>query len=44
MATWFARKATKSEARRAIILGLCVYEAIGFVITLIAQITGMLGP
>lgn len=44
MVTWFARKAGRSEARRAIILGLCVYDAIGFVITLIAQIAGVLGP
>ena len=42
--TWFARNATASEARRAIILGLCVYDAIGFVITLIAQLSGTLGP
>lgn len=42
--TWFARKAAESEARRAIILGLCVYDAIGFVITLIALLTGVLGP
>jgi hypothetical protein len=44
MLTWFARKAVESEARRAIILGLCVYDAIGFVVTLIAQFTGVLGP
>lgn len=44
MVTWFARKAAESEARRAIILGLCVYDAIGFVVTLIAQIAGVLGP
>ncbi len=44
MVTWFARKAIESETRRAIILGLFVYDAIGFVITLIAQITGVLGP
>jgi hypothetical protein len=44
MLTWFARKAIDSDARRAIILGLCVYDAIGFVITLIAQIAGVLGP
>ena len=42
--TWFARKAVDSDARRAIILGLCIYDAIGFVITLIAQIAGVLGP
>jgi hypothetical protein len=44
MITWFARNATASEARRAIILGLCVYDAIGFVVTLIAQLSGVLGP
>ncbi|MFZ0534114.1 MAG: hypothetical protein WAM09_13125 [Anaerolineales bacterium] len=44
MVTWFARNAIESEARRAIILGLCIYDAIGFVVTLIAQITGVLGP
>jgi hypothetical protein len=42
--TWFARNAVESEARRAIILALCVYDAIGFVITLIAQLSGVLGP
>jgi hypothetical protein len=44
MITWFARKAVESEARRAIILGLCIYDAIGFVVTLIALIAGVLGP
>jgi hypothetical protein len=44
MITWFARKAVESEARRAIILGLCVYDVIGFVVTLIAQLAGVLGP
>ncbi len=43
MVTWFARDAAKSEARRAIILGLCVYDAIGFVVTLIALMAGVLG-
>lgn len=42
--TWFARNAVESEARRAITLALCVYDAIGFVVTLIAQLTGVLGP
>jgi len=42
--TWFARNAIESEIRRAIALGLCAYDAIGFVITLIALITGALGP
>lgn len=43
MVTWFARKAVDSDARRAIVLGLCVYDAIGFIITLIALFTGALG-
>jgi hypothetical protein len=42
--TWFARNAVDSDARQAIILALCVYDAIGLVITLIAQIGGVLGP
>lgn len=42
--TWFARKAIDSDARRAIVLGLFVYDAIGLVVTLIAQFTGVLGP
>jgi hypothetical protein len=42
--TWFARKAVDSDARRAIILGLCVYDAIGFIVTLISIFTGALGP
>jgi len=44
LVTWFARKAAASEARKAIILGLCVYDAIGFLVTLIATITGVLNP
>jgi hypothetical protein len=41
---WFARNAVESEARRAIVIGLCVYDAVGFVMTLIALLTGMAGP
>jgi hypothetical protein len=44
MVTWFGRNAAESEARRAIILGLCVYDAGGFVITLIALFASVLGP
>jgi hypothetical protein len=44
MLTWFARNAVDSDARRAIILALCIYDAIGFVVTLIAQFSGVLGP
>jgi len=44
MLTWFARNAVDSQPRRAIALALCVYDAIGFVITLMAQFSGVLGP
>lgn len=44
MLTWFARNAAESVERRAIALALCVYDAIGFVVTLIAQLSGVLGP
>ena len=44
MLTWFARNAVDTEPRRAIALALCVYDAIGFVITLMAQFSGVLGP
>ena len=39
--TWFARNAEESQARRAIILDLFIYDAIGVVITLIAQFSGV---
>ena len=42
--TWFARNAAESPERRAIALALCGYDAIGFVVTLIAQFAGVLGP
>jgi hypothetical protein len=42
MITWFARTAVASPARWAIILGLCVYDAIGVVVTLIALLNGTL--
>jgi hypothetical protein len=42
--TWFGRNLIVPEARYAIALALCVYDAIGFVITLIALISGVLGP
>ncbi len=42
--TWYARDAGESQARRAIILDLFVYDAIGVVVTLIAQFTGLFSP
>jgi hypothetical protein len=44
MLTWFARGTAESQPRRAIALNLCVYDAIGFVVTLIAVLAGVLGP
>lgn len=40
--TWYARNATDSKARRAIILDLFIYDAIGFVITLLAVFSGLM--
>ena len=41
---WFARNATESDARRAIILALFVYDLIGFIMTTITVITEVLNP
>ena len=40
MLTWFARDSQESQARWAIILALCVYDAIGVIVTLVAIISG----
>jgi hypothetical protein len=42
MLTWFARNSQESDARWAIILALFIYDAVGFVITLIAILSGAL--
>jgi len=42
MLTWFARNSDESQARWAIVLALCVYDAIGAVVTLIAILAGAL--
>lgn len=42
--TWLARNAVDSGPRRAIAIDLCVYDAIGFVVTLSAVLSGVLGP
>ena len=44
MLTWFARNVTASDARRAILLHLLVYDAIGFVVTLLVTLSGVLNP
>ncbi len=42
--TWFARSAEESQARWAITLALCVYDALGFVISLAGELMGLLSP
>jgi hypothetical protein len=44
MLTWFARNSDASQTRWAIVLALCVYDAVGVVVTLIAIFTGALNP
>jgi hypothetical protein len=39
--TWMARKATASDALRAIVLGYFIYNSIGFVVALINQFAGV---
>ena len=40
--TWYARKAEESKTRRAIILDLFIYDAIGFVVALVYTLNGTL--
>jgi hypothetical protein len=42
--TWLSRNAAESQARRAIILDLFIYDAIGAVITLIYILNGTFNP
>lgn len=37
---WFGRNAVESDIRKGTIIGLTIYDAIGFVITLIAVLNG----
>lgn len=38
----FARNAGPSDARRAILLGFCISIAVGFILTLVAQLQGLM--
>jgi len=38
--TWFARNSQESESRWAIVLALFVYDAIGFIVAMIAVLSG----
>jgi hypothetical protein len=40
--TWYARGAASSEVRRPILLDLLVYDAIGFVVTTLTVLAGVL--
>ncbi len=40
--TWFARNIPASDARWAIALGYCIYDLIGFVVILVATLTGVI--
>ena len=42
MLTWYARDAETSKARRAIILDLFIYDAIGFIVALFYTLNGTL--
>ena len=44
MITWFARNAADSDARRAIILAMFIYDLIGFIVTLVNVLSGVLNP
>lgn len=39
--TWLARNTADSEARRAIVLALFVTHALGFIVAVLAQLSGM---
>jgi hypothetical protein len=41
---WFAKNAVESDARRAIIIALFVYDLIAFIMTVITVISGVLNP
>jgi len=41
---WFARNADKSDTRKAIIMALFVYDLIGLISALYAQLTGVMNP
>jgi len=41
---WFAKNAAESDARKAIIIALFVYDLIGFIVTALTVIAGVLNP
>ncbi len=41
---WFARNATDSDARKAIVLSFFIADGIGFIVALIGQLNSIVGP
>ena len=44
MLSWYGRNVAETKARGAIALDLFVYDAIGFVVALLAQLSGLMNP
>lgn len=44
MLTWFSRNDPGSEALRAAVLGLFVYDAIGLIVAVAAMLSGVMNP
>jgi len=42
--TWSARNPEDSEARRGIVLGQFIHTAIGFILSLLGQLAGLMNP
>ena len=42
MLTWFSRNDAGSEALRAAVLGLLVYDAIGLIVAIVAMLSGVM--
>ena len=44
MLCWFAKNAEQSDARKAMIMALFVYDFVGLISALYAQLTGVMNP
>ena len=44
MLTWFSRNDPGSEALRAAVLGLFVYDAVGLIVAVVAMLSGVMNP
>lgn len=44
MLTWFSRNDPGSEALRAAVLGLFVYDAVGLIVAVAAMLSGIMNP